>query len=170
MVSDRLKSTSGKLTVCVFRLDGSGVVKEFKKQITVPANTSTVVWKEAVDELLNGEKKEDVVVHVFYKDKTGTEYTNNYFLAKQKDMHYAAARINKDFVPTEGGYEVTLSCDMFARGVFLSLQGDIDNFISDNYMDILPGKPVTLKVTTELPSLQFAEKLQVASFSDAVEQ
>lgn len=85
-------------------------------------------------------------------------------------MHYAAARINKDFVPTEGGYEVTLSCDVFARGVFLSLQEDIDNFISDNYMDILPGKPVTLKVTTELPSLQFAEKLQVASFSDAVEQ
>lgn len=33
---------------------------------------------------MNGEKKEDVVVHVFYKDKTGTEYTNNYFLAKQK--------------------------------------------------------------------------------------
>ena len=103
-------------------------------------------------------------------DKTGTEYTNNYFLAKQKDMHYAVARINKDFVPTKGGYEVTLSCDVFARGVFLSLQEDIDNFISDNYMDILPGKPVTLKVTTELPSLQFAEKLQVASFSDAVEQ
>lgn len=57
MVSDRLKSTSGKLTVCVLRLDGNGVVKEFKKQITVPANTSTVIWKEAVDGLLNGEKK-----------------------------------------------------------------------------------------------------------------
>ena len=123
MVSDRLKSTSGKLTVCVLRLDGNGVVKEFKKQITVPANTSTVIWKEAVDGLLNGEKKEDVVVHVLYEDKTGKKYTNNYFLAKQKDMHYAAARINKDFVPTEGGYEVTLSCDVFARGVFLSLQG-----------------------------------------------
>lgn len=91
-------------------------------------------------------------------------------MAKQKDMRYAAARINKDFVPTEGGYEVTLSCDVFARGVFLSLQGDIDNFISDNYMDILPGETVTVKVTTELPSLQFAERLQVVSFSDAVEQ
>ena len=79
MVSDRLKSTSGKLTVCVLRLDGNGVVKEFKKQITVPANTSTVIWKEAVDGLLNGEKKEDVVVHVLYEDKTGKKYTNNYF-------------------------------------------------------------------------------------------
>lgn len=154
----------------MLRLDGNGVVKEFKKQITVPANTSTVIWKEAVDGLLNGEKKEDVVVHVLYEDKTGKKYTNNYFLAKQKDMRYAAARINKDFVPTEGGYEVTLSCDVFARGVFLSLQGDIDNFISDNYMDILPGETVTVKVTTELPSLQFAERLQVVSFSDAVEQ
>lgn len=66
-------------------------------------------------------------------------------MAKQKDMRYAAARINKDFVPTEGGYEVTLSCDVFARGVFLSLQGDIDNFISDNYMDILPVKRLRLK-------------------------
>ncbi len=43
----------------------------------------------------------------------------------------------------------------------MSLQGDIDNFISDNYMDILPGETVTVKVTTELPSLQFAERLQV---------
>ena len=107
---------------------------------------------------------------VVIEDKTGKKYTNNYFLAKQKDMRYAAARINKDFVPTEGGYEVTLSCDVFARGVFLSLQGNIDNFISDNYMDILPGETVTVKVTTELPSLQFAERLQVVSFSDAVEQ
>lgn len=65
--------------------------------------------------------------------------------------------------------EVTLSCDVFARGVFLSLKGDIDNFISDNYMDILPGKPVTVRVTTDLPGLQFAERLQVTSFLDAVE-
>ena len=62
-----------------------------------------------------------------------------------------------------------LSCDVFARGVFLSLKGDIDNFISDNYMDILPGKPVTVRVTTDLPGLQFAERLQVTSFLDAVE-
>jgi len=128
-----------------------------------------VVWKETVDKLLDGANKEDVVIHVSYKDKTGKEYTNNYFLAKQKDMHYVTARINKDFVAVEGGYDVTLSCDVFARGVFLSLKGDIDNFISDNYMDILPGKPVTVRVTTDLPGLQFAERLQVTSFLDAVE-
>ena len=40
---------------------------------------------------------------------------------------------------------------------------------SDNYMDILPGKPVTVRVTTDLPGLQFAERLQVTSFLDAVE-
>ena len=50
-----------------------------------------------------------------------------------------------------------------------TLKGDIDNFISDNYMDILPGKPVTVRVTTDLPGLQFAERLQVTSFLDAVE-
>lgn len=168
-MSDRLKPTSGELKVCALRLDGGGIVKEFTRKVTVPANTSTVVWKETVDKLLDGANKEDVVIHVSYKDKTGKEYTNNYFLAKQKDMHYVTARINKDFVAVEGGYDVTLSCDVFARGVFLSLKGDIDNFISDNYMDILPGKPVTVRVTTDLPGLQFAERLQVTSFLDAVE-
>lgn len=116
------------------------------------------------------EKKEDVVVHVLYEVKQEKSILIIIFWRSKKDMRYAAARINKDFVPTEGGYEVTLSCDVFARGVFLSLQGDIDNFISDNYMDILPGETVTVKVTTELPSLQFAERLQVVSFSDAVKQ
>ena len=170
IVSDRLKPTSGELKVCALRLDGDGIVKEFTRQVTVPANTSTVVWRETVDKMLDGANKEDVVIHVSYRDKTGKEYTNNYFPAKQKDMHYATARINKNFVAVEGGYDVTLSCDVFARGVFLSLKGDIDNFISDNYMDILPGKPVTVRVTTDLPGLQFAERLQVTSFSDAVEQ
>lgn len=170
VVSDRLKGTSGKLTVRTLRLNGEGAAAEVSRQITVPANTSTVVWKEAVDRLLNGAAREDVVLHVAYQDKSGKVYTNNYFLAKQKDLRYAEARINKDIAQVEGGYEVTLSCDAFARGAFISLKGDTDNFISDNYMDLLPGQPLTVKVTTTLPPLQFAERLQVTSFWDAAER
>ena len=168
LVSDRLKNTSGELVIRAVRLNGKGTVKELTKKISVPANTSTVVWTEDIRNLLNGLEREEVVIHVLYKDRAGQEYTNNFFPAKQKDMRYVEAKIAKELVPVEGGYEVTLSSDAFARGVFLSLEGDIDNFISDNYMDILPEEAVKVKVTTNMPPSQFAEKLRVTSFMDHV--
>lgn len=167
-VSDRLKKTSGTLMVRIIRLDGTGVVREITGKVPVPANTSTVVWNEKVEALLKGTSREDVVVHVAYQDKGGREYTNNYFLAKQKDMHYKDALIHRDIAVVEGGYEVTLACDVFARGVFLSIEDDTDNFVSDNYVDLLPDKPVKVKVVTGLPLSQFAERLRIVSFSDAV--
>ena len=83
-------------------------------------------------------------------------------------MHYKDALIHRDIAVVEGGYEVTLACDVFARGVFLSIEDDIDNFVSDNYVDLLPDKPVKVKVVTGLPLSQFAERLRIVSFSDAV--
>lgn len=168
VVSDRLKSTSGTLNIRVLRLNGKGTVKEVTKKVSIPANTSTVVYTEKIEALLNGIPKEEVIVHVSYKDKAGKEYTNNHFMVKQKDILYADARIRKEIAIVEGGYEVTLASDVFARGVFLSVEDDIDNFISDNYMDLLPGESVKVKVTTKLPLSEFARRLQVQSFTDAI--
>ena len=164
-VSDRLKQTSGTLTVRVLKLTG-GTVKQVVKKVNVPANTSTAIWTGDMDELLGGLSRTDVVVNVNYKDKGGREYTNNYFLAKQKDMRYPKARIQKEIIPVEGGYEVILSSDVFARGVFVSIEGDTDNFVSDNYMDLLPGEPVKVRVNTSLVSSPFAANLKVVSFSE----
>lgn len=164
-VSDRLKSTSGMLTVRTIRLDG-GAVREFSQKVAIPANTSTVVWEGKMSDLLLQVEKETVVVHIVYTDKEGKTYTNNYFPAKHKEMRYPQARISKEIVSSNGGYDVTLTSDVFARGVFLSLEGDTDNFISDNYMDLLPGESVKVKIRTSLPLSLFAEKLQVTSFSD----
>lgn len=164
-VSDRLKQTSGTLTVRVLKLTG-GTVKQVVKKVNVPANTSMSIWTGDMDELLGGLSGTDVVVNVNYKDKGGREYTNNYFLAKQKDMHYPEARIQKEIIPVGGGYEVILSSDVFARGVFVSIEGDTDNFVSDNYMDLLPDEPVKVRVNTSLASSPFAANLKVVSFSE----
>ena len=119
-----------------------------------------------MDDLLGGLSRTDVVVNVNYKDKGGREYVNNYFLAKQKDMRYPEARIQKEIIPVGGGYEVILSSDVFARGVFVSIEGDTDNFVSDNYMDLLPGEPVKVRVNTSLASSPCTANLKVVSFSE----
>ena len=81
-------------------------------------------------------------------------------------MRYPEARIKKEIIPVEGGYEVILSSDVFARGVFVSIEGDTDNFVSDNYMDLLPGEAVKVRVNTSLASSPFAANLKVVSFSE----
>ncbi|MCD7899083.1 MAG: glycoside hydrolase family 2 protein [Bacteroides sp.] len=164
VVSDRLKSTSGTLTVQVIDLK-KGEASTKRAQVSVPANTSTQVWNMDVTQLLNGLSREDAVIHLIYKDKNGTEYENNCFLAKHKDMRYQRPQITTSMVPTEGGYELTMQSNVFARGVFVSLNGK-DEFISDNYMDLLPGVPVKIKVTTSLTPAEFEKNLKITSFAD----
>jgi beta-mannosidase len=164
-VSDRLKNTSGTLSVQIIDLN-KGVVINQEIKINVPANTSTLVWKKDIEKFLDGLKKEDLVIHIAYEDKGGNIYENNHFLAIHKDIHYPKAQIAKTFISVTGGYELTLTADKFARGVFISLDGK-DEFISDNYMDLLPGKPLTVKVTTKLNPAAFEKALKVISFAEA---
>ena len=66
------------------------------------------------------------------------------------------------------GYAVTLRSPVLARNVYVSF-GDLDVGSSDNYLDLLPGETVTLKLTT--PSTvsldQLKSSMQVISLTDA---
>ena len=164
-ISDRLKSTSGTLTIQVIDMS-KGITSSQNKKINIPANTSTLIWEGNVEKILQGLQKENAVIHISYKDKDGNEYTNNCFLAKHKDINYPVTNISTSIKPANNGYEVTLLSKTFARGAFVSLNGE-DDFISDNYMDLLPGVPVTVTVTTSLKPTEFENNLKVTSFSDA---
>ena len=164
VVSDRLKSTSGTLTVQVVDMKkGVLAVRNWKQ--TVPANTSTLVRTCNIAELLNGSNPADVVIHLIYKDKGGEEYKNNYFLVKQKEMNFPAAKVGTTVRPVAGGYEVTLNSDVFARAVFLSVDGK-DEFISDNFVDLLPGEKRKVMVTTGLSREEFEREIGVRCFVD----
>jgi beta-mannosidase len=163
-ISDRLKKTSGTLSVQIIDL-AKGIVSTNSFSVNIPANTSTVIWNAEMKQLLGDRQKEDIVIHIDYKDKSGTVYSNNFFPEKHKNMHYAKIRIAKQTSPVKGGYELTLTSDVFARGVFVSLAGK-DSFISDNYMDLLPGESMTVKITTGLSLSEFEKNLKIISFSD----
>ena len=165
VVSDRLTASQGELTLSVLTLDGT-VVNKIQKKVSIAANTSKSVLSMEVDRLIKGRSKSDVVVHVCLKDKTGKIYTNNYFLLQQKDIKYPQTVISKQMKAIDGGYEVALTSDKFARAVFMSLNG-IDNFFENNYFDILPGETVTVKVKSTLSASDFEKQLKVVSLSDA---
>ena len=75
-----------------------------------------------------------------------------------------AADIEWKSEKADGGYFVTLSSKIFARGVFLSING-IDNSFSDNYFDLLPNKPVKIFVRTNISQSDFDKQLKIVGFN-----
>lgn len=162
VVSDRLKSIKGKLDIRVMDLKGK-ILFEQVKNITLPANTSKIQFSEPVTNVLNGRKANEVVVNArFYENGDGEVVSNNYFFTRFKDVDFPKADIQVTAVPSGDGFDVTILSDVFARGVFLSIDG-IDNFFSDNYFDLLPEEPVTIHVTTSLDKKEFDKQLKIQS-------
>lgn len=165
VVSGNLKPVKGQLDMRIMDFQGNVIVGK-KAHVTLPANSSKVQFSDKLETLLGGKKASEVVVNVKFTPNKGEEVTSNYFLTRYKDIDFPKAKIQLESVKAEGGYDVTVKSDVFARGVFLSIEG-IDNFFSDNYFDLLPGEPVTIHVATTLDKASFDKQLKSVSMSDA---
>lgn len=165
-VSDRLKPTKGQLDLRVMDLNGK-IIFEKKNAVTLPANTSKVQYSAPLSAILGDKKPNEVVVNVRFIENGKKEIvSNNYFLTRFKEIDFPKTNIRMTSVAAGDGFDVTLESDVFARGVFLSIDG-IDNFFSDNYFDLLPGEPVTIHVTTSLDKASFDKQLKSESLADA---
>ncbi len=163
LVSDRLSRCSGHLTVQVIKFDGT-VVSSVEKRVTIPANSSLKAFSKDLETMTQGVEKSDLFVRARFT-ADGESYTNNYFLLKQREMNYPAVTIAHEVSEVEGGIELTLTADRFARGVFLSIEG-IDNFFGNNYFDLLPNEPFRLFVRCSLDKETFEKQLRICSLSD----
>lgn len=167
LVSDRLRPVKGTLDIRVMDFSGN-VLFEKKSNITVPANTSHMQFSSPVPDVLGGKNPNEVLVNARFTEsgKEGEVISNNYFFTRFKEIDFPKADIRMTSVPSGDGYDVTVESNVFARGVFLSIDG-IDNFFSDNYFDLLPGEPVTIHVTTSLNKEEFDRQLRSESIADA---
>ncbi|MDR2774876.1 MAG: glycoside hydrolase family 2 protein [Tannerella sp.] len=169
VVSDRLNAVRGALDVRIIELKSGQVVYERKRNVTLPANSSSIRFKAPIETLLIGRDAGEIVVHARFTEtqgKTMTIRSNNYFLSRYKNIDFPKAAIHASSVASRDGYDVTVKSDAFARGVFLSIEG-IDNFFSDNYFDLLPGEEVTIHVTTSLNKADFDKQLKIEHLADA---
>ena len=127
--------------------------------------SSRKLFSIELDKALKNIPKEDVFIYAQLTDKNKNIYSNQYFLVKQKEVNYPKVSITRDIKPVEGGFEVTLKSDYFARAVFLST-GDAESSFSDNYFDILPGTPVSVVIYTVLSQSMLEKQLKVILLSD----
>lgn len=163
-VSDRLENTSGRLQLQVCRFDGT-VVHHWDKSVGISGNDSRVCFSAPLAKLLEGADRGTVYVRVDYTDKSGRVYHNNYCLGKQKDMDYPKVDLQTEVRSIEGGYEVTVSADKFARAVCLSV-ADNESVYSDNYFDVQPKSSVQVQVRTRLSAEAFNGSLRLTCLNN----
>lgn len=163
-VSDRLENTSGRLQFQVCQFDGT-VVHHWGKSVGISGNDSRVCFSAPLAKLLEGANRGTVYVRVDYTDKSGRVYHNNYCLGKQKDMDYPKVDLQTEVRSIEGGYEVTVSADKFARAVCLSV-ADNESVYSDNYFDVQPKSSVQVQVRTRLSAEAFNGSLRLTCLNN----
>ena len=163
-VSDRLENTSGRLQLQVCQFDGT-VVHHWGKSVGISGNDSRVCFSAPLAKLLEGANRGTVYVRVDYTDKSGRVYHNNYYLGKQKDMDYPKVDLQTEVRSIEGGYEVTVSADKFARAVCLSV-ADNESVYSDNYFDVQPKSSVQVQVRTRLSAEAFNGSLRLTCLNN----
>ena len=163
-VSDRLENTSGRLQLQVCRFDGT-VVYHWDKCVGISGNDSRVCFSAPLAKLLEGADRGTVYVRVDYTDKSGRVYHNNYCLGKQKDMDYPKVDLQTEVHSIEGGYEVMVSSDKFARAVCLSV-ADNESVYSDNYFDVQPKSSVQVQVRTRLSAEAFNGSLRLTCLNN----
>ena len=164
IVSDRLRPTGGKLRVRTVELTGTAVYDR-TFTVKVQANESRCAACIPVHDLLNGKDSTQVAILLDYDDKGKRRYSNNFALAKQKELDYPDARIATDIQPVEGGYRVGLCCPVFARAVYLSTSDDNSTY-SDNYFDLRPDEQAYVTVRTALGLEEFRNTLRTVCLND----
>lgn len=164
VVSDRRTSVKGKFSLRVMDIDGK-ILSTKEMAYTAAPLSSKVIYRGPIAGLMDGRERGEVLFTTSYVTKDGRTYRNIAYATNQKYMDYRRPNVDVKSVASGDGYDVTLTTDIFARGVFMSLEG-IDNFFSDNYFDLLPGESRTIHVTTDLSADDFKKQLKLCTLGD----
>jgi beta-mannosidase len=166
VVSDKLQPLTG--TVHTRLLDFSGkVLLEQSKDVQVPAQSNAIYFSLDTTELAaKGDPRKSFLV--FDLEVAGQKISRNLiFFNVTHDLDLPVSpKIETSLAKTADGYTVTLNTPQLARNVYLSF-GDVDVQSSDNYLDLLPGEPVTIHLKASVTVEQLQAALKTTSLTDA---
>jgi beta-mannosidase len=118
--------------------------------------------------LLQGRDEKGVFLWCELQVGGKTVSANEYFFDHFKNLSLPAPRVSVAAAPARSGFRLTLKSDKLARDVYLSLD-EGEGFFSDNYFDLVPGRPVEVEFRTRRPVKleDFRGRLKVRSLVEA---
>jgi beta-mannosidase len=163
-VSDNFEDQSGRLELQILDFEGK-VLWSNSDDITIKANTSNIIFKKPLKELLKGIDTSNAVLSTkLYANKQLTYSTTSYF-KEAKDLNLPIPQVTHAIKKVDKGYEITVSTTQLAKNVYLSYD-EAEGWYSDNYFDLLPGESKTVVFETQATIEDFTNKLLIRTLSD----
>jgi beta-mannosidase len=167
VVSDRQKPISAQLRLTLMDFAGHKV-SETNTDVTVEGLQSKTYQSLVKTDLLRGQDPKKVFLQCDLLVAGKVLSSNRHFFAVAKALALSKPEITPLVRPTAKGFLVTLTTNLFARNVYLSLsQGD--GFFSDNYFDLVPGRKVEVEFRSsqQINLNQLRRNLKIRSLVDA---
>jgi beta-mannosidase len=166
VVSDKLQPLSG--TIHMRLLDFSGnVLLEQSKDVQVPAQSNAIYF--SVDKAAWTAKADPHRSFLaFDVEIAGKKVSRNeifFDVTHTLDLP-AAPKIETTVDKAGDGYTLTLKSSQLARNVYVSF-GDLNVETEDNYFDLLPSEPTTIRLKSSATQEQIQAALKTMSLTEA---
>src|SRR5580700_8017824 len=147
VVSDSLTPQTGTIRTRLLEFSGK-VLSEKSTDVQIEAQSSAVAFTLDQKDLLSTASADPTKTFlVFDLSVAGKRVSRNLqFFGVMHDLDLPVApKVDATIAKVGDGYTVTLQSPVLARSVYVSF-GDHDATFSDNYIDLLPGEPITITV------------------------
>jgi beta-mannosidase len=166
VVSDKLQAIAG--TIHMRLLDFSGnVLLDQNKQVQIPAQSNAIYFTLDKAELAaKADLRKSFLM--FDLEMAGKKVSRNevfFDVVHNLDLP-TTPKIETTLTKTGEDYEVILQSSQLARSVYLSF-GDVNVQLADNYFDLLPGEPATIRLKSSASLDQLKAAMTIRSLMDA---
>lgn len=164
-ISDKMKSTKGKLVSQIFKIDGT-LIWENEQYVKLKPNESKLVVNTSIKKVLNGMSENEVYVRSYFVEKDKIVANNHYLFVPDKDIRLLKPQIKVKAEKVEKGYKLTFNTNTFSRKVFLSIPG-IEGFFHTNYFDLSPDRDEIIFFETTENIKDIEAKIKRYSLADS---
>lgn len=163
--SDLLESNDAILSYTVTDTEGA-ILEEGRKEIKIPANSSSMITTLDLTGTVNeiGLRK----VMVWVRLETEGQPVSSQLVTFVKPKHIELSdtpEIRADIEKVGDIFQITLNTSKPALWAWLEFS-DIDTPLSDNFMHLRPGVPVTVELKTEISVDDLKKQMSVYSLAD----
>ena len=169
VVSDETKPTAATIRIQLIDFNGKVIQSgHTDPETTIAPLTSRSYYDIAPSDLLQGADAKNAFVYCELIVNGKVVSSHDYFFAPFKELRLPQPGITYDVAPVPGGFRLTVKSEKFAKAVYFSA-GDWDGAFSDNYFDLIPGKPVMIEYHSRatISLKDFRDRLSVRSMVDA---
>jgi beta-mannosidase len=168
VVADSLTPQTG--TIRTRLLDFSGkVLSDKSSDVQIGAQSSSVAFTLDKKDLLVAANADPAKTFLVFDLSVGGKAVsrNTQFFGVMHDLDLPIApKVGAAIAKTAEGYAVTLQSPVLARSAYVSF-GDHDATFSDNYVDVLPGEPVTITVKSPASLDELKSSMKITTLTEA---